>query len=108
VPKVTTACVRVQSLLRSGLAAVAAERFRIQNKDWPPNLQALAPKYLAEVPLDPFTGTPLLFKKQPEGLVIYSVGPDGRDDGGRFDALNTAPSGEAPDYGFRLLDASRR
>ncbi len=34
---------------------------------------------------DPFTGQPLLMKKLPEGWVIYSVGHDLKDDGGKLD-----------------------
>ncbi len=32
--------------------------------------------------LDPFSGKPFLYKKLPGSFVLYSVGPDGRDDGG--------------------------
>ena len=35
--------------------------------------------------IDPFTGKPLLMKKLPDGWVIYSVGKDLKDDGGRVD-----------------------
>ena len=34
---------------------------------------------------DPFTGKPLLVKKLPEGWLIYSVGDNLQDDGGRID-----------------------
>jgi hypothetical protein len=34
---------------------------------------------------DPFTGKPLLVKKLPEGWLIYSVGEDLQDDGGKVD-----------------------
>ena len=45
-----------------------------------------APAFLKEVPLDPYTGKPLLFKRLSDGLVIYGVYTDGKDDGG--DTLN--------------------
>jgi len=35
-----------------------------------------------EVDIDPYTGDPLLFKLADDGLRIYSVGKDGKDDGG--------------------------
>ena len=49
-----------------------------------------APK-LAELGLpaatitDPFTGEPLHVKRTPKGWMVYSVGPNFRDDGGTFD-----------------------
>lgn len=39
----------------------------------------------AEATTDPFTGKPLVVKNTPSGWLIYSVGPDGRDDGGVLD-----------------------
>ena len=41
------------------------------------------PLYLNAVPADPFDGQPLRFKRLSKGYVIYSVGSDGRDDGGK-------------------------
>ncbi len=40
-------------------------------------------KYLAEVPQDLFTGRPLVYRRTKQGYVLYSVGANGRDDGGR-------------------------
>ena len=36
--------------------------------------------------IDPFDGKPLRIKRTPEGTLVYSVGPDQKDDGGQFDA----------------------
>ena len=94
------------ALLRTTAAALAAERFRIDNGRWPDSLDQLVPKYISAVPRDPFVDAPLKFKKIPEGLFIYSVGYDGKDDGGKFDPKKPAPFG--PDTGFRLLDVGRR
>jgi hypothetical protein len=37
---------------------------------------------LPAVPADPFDGQPLRFKPTPDGLVLYSIGRDRKDDGG--------------------------
>jgi hypothetical protein len=37
------------------------------------------------VPLDPWDGKPLRYKKLDKGYVIYSVGSDRKDDGGSAD-----------------------
>lgn len=39
----------------------------------------------AEVTIDPFTGLPLNLKHTDDGWIVYSVGLDGKDDGGKFD-----------------------
>jgi hypothetical protein len=44
----------------------------------------LVPRYLSEVPNDPFDGKPLRLKHTEDGLVIYSVGLDGDDNGGNL------------------------
>jgi hypothetical protein len=35
------------------------------------------------LPVDPFTGKPMLYKEEPGGFVVYSTGPDLKDDNGR-------------------------
>jgi hypothetical protein len=49
----------------------------------PARLEDLVTNYLSKVPLDPFTGQPLIYKPQSTNWLLYSVGPDGLDDGGR-------------------------
>ena len=56
--------------------------YRAEHGKYPTQLSDLTPKYLAEVPLDPFSGKPLTYKPQPSGYVLYSVGVNGKDDGG--------------------------
>jgi hypothetical protein len=36
----------------------------------------------SEALVDPFNGKPLVVRDMPEGVVVYSVGADGNDDGG--------------------------
>jgi hypothetical protein len=36
--------------------------------------------------VDPFDGKPIRIKQTVEGTIVYSVGPDQKDDGGQFDA----------------------
>ena len=71
---VTDRCTRV---------AVAVERFRRDNGgELPDNLEQLVPKYLQEVPVDPAGGGPLRYVRDATSYTIYSVGPDGADNGG--------------------------
>ena len=69
--------------VRVAQTALAVERFRRANSNSPPaELRQLTPAFLSAVPLDPFDGQPLRFKRAGEGYVVYSIGSDGRDDGG--------------------------
>ena len=49
----------------------------------PAGLEQLVPKYLQRVPSDPFSRHPLVCRPQGTNWVLYSVGVDGVDDGGK-------------------------
>jgi hypothetical protein len=70
----------------------------------PAKLADLVPKYLKEVPVDPFTGKPLGYILAPDGWRVYSVGPDQIDNHGVRTQL---PNGEY-DMTFYLEDAPGR
>jgi hypothetical protein len=59
------------------------------------------PTYLAAVPTDPFDGQPLRYKKLAKGYIVYSVGENGKDDGG--DQTVSARTGwKTPDITFTV------
>ena len=60
------------------MCGIAAELYRLDHGDYPTSLDALVPNYLATLPKDTFSGKALLFKSLPSGVLIYSVGPNGR------------------------------
>ncbi len=97
---------RAKAELRCAEAALAAERYRLAEGRWPDDLAALVPRYVAAVPADPFDGQPLRLRRLPDGLVVYSVGPDRTDDGGNLDRKR--PTAPGTDIGFQLWDVSRR
>jgi hypothetical protein len=92
--------------LRCASAAVAAERYRLEHGRWADTLDQLVPRYLQGVPTDPFDGRPLRLRRLGDGIAIYSVGPDRRDDGGKLD--RAAPWAMNPDGGFQLWDVEHR
>jgi hypothetical protein len=99
-------CQLVQARLRCAEAAVAVERYRLARGDWPRDLAALVPDYLKEAPSDPYDGRPLRYRRTADGVVVYSVGPDGADDQGKLDRTWQPPDGT--DAGFRLWDSAKR
>jgi hypothetical protein len=52
----------------------------------------------ADMKADPFTGGPLIVKKQKDGWLVYSVGMNLQDDGG--DLSNVDDLRKSPDIGF--------
>jgi hypothetical protein len=64
------------------------------------------PDWVRTVPMDPFDGTPIRFRPTPVGIVVYSIGPDGADDGGTIDPGKANRPGT--DLGIRLWDVTQR
>jgi hypothetical protein len=93
-----------QASVNSLRAALACERYRLSQGKWPSSLDALVPVYLPAIPVDPFSGKPLLYRLLPDGVVIYSVGANGVDDQG--DVLET--SGSPKDRGTRFFNPELR
>jgi acetyl esterase/lipase len=68
-------------LTRLGFALAA---YRADHDAYPDQFSDLAPRYVTKVPGDIFADDgPLHYKRQDKGYVIYSVGINGKDDGGR-------------------------
>jgi hypothetical protein len=67
---------------RLAQTVLAIERYRLAHTKLPETLGELGPDYMAAIPLDPFDGQALRFKRRESGYVVYSVGPDTVDDGG--------------------------
>ncbi len=68
--------------VRAAQVALAIERARLASGELPADEAHLAPACLKAVPRDPFAGEPLRYRRLEPGYVVYSLGPDGLDDGG--------------------------
>jgi ABC-type transport system involved in multi-copper enzyme maturation permease subunit len=104
--RIVQASHRNKALLRTDIAALAVERFRRDKGRWPESMAELVPTYLKQVDTDPFDGKPLRYRRNKEGVVIYSVGPDGFDDGGNLDRAKPLSTGT--DLGIQLWDPDKR
>jgi ABC-type Na+ efflux pump permease subunit len=103
---VATACLTSRARLRCASTALACERYRLARGAWPSALEELVPRFLPRLPIDPFDGKPIRFRRENDHFVLYSVGEDRRDDGGRTEAVSRSSAGR--DLEFRLWDPSRR
>jgi hypothetical protein len=70
------------ALQRVTEVALALRLYRKENGRYPENLQQLVPKYLPSVPIDPYDGRPLRYRKLAKGFKVWSVGGNCKDDGG--------------------------
>jgi len=65
------------------IAAIAIERYRLRHGGLPHRLDSLIPDFLAAAPRDYLNGEPLKYSKRENGtFALYSVGENGKDDGG--------------------------
>jgi hypothetical protein len=86
-PMMDTAVLKQAALEALALAArtgLACKIYKNQNGRYPADLAALVPGILPEVPVDPFTGKPLVYRLEGEGFIVYSLGSNEKDDGGRM------------------------
>jgi hypothetical protein len=74
---------RNEQVQRNLYLAFALAAYRADHGRYPERLEALAPAYLEQVPDDLFSGKALIYRPAEKGYLLYSVGVNGRDDGGR-------------------------
>lgn len=81
--------IQIETACRIVVTAVALKRYQLKHGRLPAKLAELTPEFLASAPIDPMDGKPLHYRQNSDGtFLLYSVGDDGRDDGG--DPTNTA------------------
>jgi len=83
--------------------ALALGAYRTENARYPVSIHDLVPKYLDPLPKDPFSDGDYRYRAAWNGYLLYSVGPNGQDDGGPRpeDALEAAAWQETDDLGIR-------
>jgi hypothetical protein len=93
--------------LRNAATALAVERFRIKTGQVPSTLEELVPEFLESVPIDPFDGQPLRYRRSENGYVVYSVSENLRDDGGVQDAYERRPKNGSVRSGDWIFEVVR-
>lgn len=74
----------LEAMMLASRAGLACRIYKKQTGRYPENLSALVPGILKEEPIDPFTGKPLVYRVGNGELLIYSLGANLKDDGGRM------------------------
>lgn len=81
--KIVRRVMAVEACKHIVIAAIALKRYQLRYGNLPEKLSELTPELLPTVPLDPVDGKPLRYRRNAEGtFLLYSVGVDGKDDGG--------------------------
>jgi hypothetical protein len=112
-PIVTMTNVEFSSLAVAGAEAqhrlavlgIATACFRTEEDRYPEELAELVPDYISAVPIDPFDGKPLKMLREGDGAVLYSVGYDYEDDGGKDRYWSFSGIDDTGDISFRLGEA---
>lgn len=73
--------------------AFALAGYRADHGSYPAKLADLTPKYVAEIPKDIFADGELHYQPQASGFLLYSVGVNEKDDGGKSSADCKADEG---------------
>jgi hypothetical protein len=73
----------LESFILTARIGLACKIFKQQQGRFPENIAALVPRILTEEPLDPFTGKPFIYRLQDGGFIVYGLGSNEKDDGGR-------------------------
>ncbi|MFH0939148.1 MAG: hypothetical protein V1899_07705 [Planctomycetota bacterium] len=82
-------------------AACAVEMHRNDKGQLPESLDALVPQYLSKIPDDVFAERNIRYAKDTKGYRLWSVGPDGKDNGGV--TLKEGAYDEGSDIVFRAM-----
>lgn len=84
VPLVNRVDFRLQTRLALTRIAYALELHRFERGHYPKSLDALTPNYLTTVPVDINSDKPLIYRTGgPAGFIVYSVGENHTDEGGK-------------------------
>jgi hypothetical protein len=76
---------RGKALHQATVTVLALKQWRLEKNEYPANLDELVTAgYLKELPIDPYTDKPLIYKKTDDNFTLYSVGPNFQDDGGKY------------------------
>jgi hypothetical protein len=85
-PNLRKACqttARNQTMVNQARIACALGRYHLAHDEYPETLNALVPQFIATIPHDVIGGQPPHYRRTADGtFILYSIGWDGRDNGG--------------------------
>ncbi len=96
--------IRAKAKSLTARAMLAVERYWLKYNKLPESTTELVGDYLEAVPIDPFDGQPLRYKRLEKGYIVYSVGEDQEDNGGveKLENGNRGWGRDGTDITFRI------
>ena len=74
---------RHRTNVEATITILALQRYKADKGSYPENLQQLiSAGYLRQLPIDVYSGKPLVYRKTGDSFILYSVGKNFEDDGG--------------------------
>jgi len=73
----------LDALFDTSRIGIACKIYKNLYDDFPESPDDLVPEFLEEIPVDPFTGRPYIYKKQDSGFIVYSIGSNQKDEAGK-------------------------
>lgn len=92
-----------RSNLEAAVTMLALEAYRRDRGTYPQQLKNLVPEYLPRLPIDYLDSQPLRYRSLQNDYLLYSVGTNGKDDGGQ-DPLQEAGYKHRPDIVFGKVE----
>ncbi len=87
--KAMQSCSFTQTLANQAQIVCALERYKLANGNYPDALATLVPQFIEKMPNDIIGGQPLHYQRTTDGnFLLYSVGWDEKDDGGRASSIS--------------------
>jgi hypothetical protein len=95
-PRFLNMCYRSRAWLDAAVAMLAIREYHRRQGVCPSRLDELVPDHLPRLPIDYVDRKPLRYRRTDDGYLLYSIGLNGKDDGGisgrrspyRFDEEN--------------------
>jgi hypothetical protein len=94
---------RTIAQLRAARVALAVQHYRLAKRRLPEGLAELVPAYLDAAPKDPFDGQDMRYERLAVGYVVYSIGEDLSDDGGKEEPPRTKGRRERGNYDITFI-----
>lgn len=94
--RIITACARAEARRRALRTLFALHREHLRTGQWPASLRAV-PLLTPQWRTDPFSRKDFIYRQTADGFTLYSVGANGKDDGGRHSFAWDEGWANAPD-----------
>ena len=92
--KVVNKAMRAEMERSLVIGAIALKRYSLRHRKFPTSLSELVPEFVSFVPTDYMDGMPLKYRLNANGsFILYSVGEDGKDDGGDANLITRTTGG---------------